>query len=130
MAAFNEEKCIPRKIVEEARDWVYAFNKFNRVHNSIRSIQREEMEEKKCSAMTKIYVNIGCFDDGTIAMGCVMKMQENGTFFSATKRMFVEADPTLAEALTVRWTLKLAMDLKFPNVIIHSDALTVVDCFN
>ncbi|XP_058750884.1 uncharacterized protein LOC131623907 [Vicia villosa] len=36
----------------------------------------------------------------------------------------------MAEALAVRWTLKTTVDLKITKAVIHSNALSIVDCIN
>lgn len=59
-----------------------------------------------------------------------MKSQEIGVFFSATQKLVMNNDPTLAEALAVRRAFKYKMDLHLQTVIFHSDALVMVDNIN
>lgn len=70
------------------------------------------------------------FSDGTIAMGCVMKNHDQGIFYSATNRVVMDVDPTVAEAFAIRWDLSIAKDFKLQNILLFSDAINVVDCIN
>lgn len=130
MVVFNNDKFVPLKVENDARDWVCDFNKSNLGLKVNRVVLRTEIMENEFSGMKKIFVDARCFNDGTIALGCVMKNAERGVFFSTTKRLPMETNPSVAETLAVRWALMLAVDFKLPVVLILSYVLSVVDCIN
>lgn len=49
---------------------------------------------------------------------------------AASKRENLSMDPSLAEALGIRWGLQLAKEQQLNKVIIESDAAGVVNCIN
>lgn len=63
-------------------------------------------------------------------MACVLIGKDGKTIISATKWENMDSSPPLAEALAIRWSLKLALDLDLKNIMVFSDALTVVDFIN
>lgn len=127
---FNDEKFVPPKVALDVRDWVYEYNKSNPEKKASRGALRTEEMVSEDSGLSKIYVDAACFNDCTIAMGCVMKNIERGVFFSASQKLSMGTSSSVAEAMAVRWALKLAKDLHIPSVMIQSDALEVVDCNN
>ena len=73
-----------------------------------------------------MFVDVGCFSNGTIGWGLILKNHEGTVVHNECKLDTVEVDPCMAEALGVRWALSSGIQwLK-----LSSDALNVVDCVN
>lgn len=79
---------------------------------------------------TKINVDAGCFKDGYTGWGMLIRNHMGEVLFAATKREYLNVEPTLAEALGVRWSLILAKEQQLNKVIVESDAELVVNCIN
>lgn len=48
--------------------------------------------------------------------------------FSACRKETVSMDPTLAEALAIRWCLQFAKEQNLEEVVVQSDASVVIEC--
>ncbi|XP_058763410.1 uncharacterized protein LOC131636801 [Vicia villosa] len=127
---FKKEVFIPQQVVNEATEWIHEYNISNPGKGEHRAIGMVEGSEGAKHATTMVHVDAGCFEDGTIAMGCVMKEANRGVFLSATRKIAMDVDPSMAEALALRWALQTAVDLKITEAVFHSDAMSVVDCIN
>ncbi|XP_058726925.1 uncharacterized protein LOC131598327 [Vicia villosa] len=77
-----------------------------------------------------IQTDAGCFEGGTVALGCVIKSAKHGILLAATQRFPSFVNPDAAEALGIRWGMQLANDFNLEEVMFQSDALGVVDCVN
>lgn len=74
-----------------------------------------------------IQVDIGFFEDGTLAMGCVIRNNDLQVIMIACIRVINSADASITEAMAIAWGLQLALELNLTKIIIQSDALTMVD---
>jgi ribonuclease HI len=77
-----------------------------------------------------IFVDAGCFSNGSTGWGLVAYDQPNSIYISACRKENIEIDPLLAEVLGIRWGLQTAKDLNWQTVTIMSDAEVVVKCIN
>ncbi|XP_058776247.1 uncharacterized protein LOC131650559 [Vicia villosa] len=77
-----------------------------------------------------VKVDAGCFENGSISMGCVVLNRDDSVVMSACKRLEVSVSPCMAEAMAVKWALSLVQSLHFDNFVIQSDALQVVNCIS
>ncbi|XP_058774363.1 uncharacterized protein LOC131648640 [Vicia villosa] len=127
---FNKEAFNPQQVVNEAIEWIHDYNTSNLGKGGHRTAVTVEGFEGVNNETMMVHVDTGCFEDGTIAMGCVMKEASKGVFLSATRKQAMEVDPTMAEALALCWALKTVVDLKITKAVFHSDAMSVVDCIN
>lgn len=80
--------------------------------------------------MVLVHPDAGCFPDGAVSFGCVVKDPTANIFHAASKRLESHADASTTEILATRWCLQVAKDLKIEKFIIQSDALVLVDCIN
>ena len=102
--------------------------------NPRRKPQRQKRQSDEREPIYKgldlIQVRAGCFVNGSVAMGCMIKNQMNEVMLSANHGESIQADPATAEALAIRWCFQLGVDLKLHKGLVQSDSLTVVDCWN
>ncbi|XP_058726729.1 uncharacterized protein LOC131598113 [Vicia villosa] len=77
-----------------------------------------------------VQTDAGCFEEGIISFGCVIRDPSSNIFLAATKRIHSVTNPATVEAMVIRWALQMAKDLGLSEFVIQSDALTVVDCIN
>ncbi|CAJ2645003.1 uncharacterized protein LOC123895600 [Trifolium pratense] len=75
-----------------------------------------------------MFVDAGCFMDGSTGWGLVFHNQVGETIFSACKREFISVEPIVAEALGIRWALQTAIAQGMSSFCISSDAMNVVSC--
>ncbi|CAI8587593.1 unnamed protein product [Vicia faba] len=75
-------------------------------------------------------VDAGCFNDGVMAMGAVIRDSHRNVIMSSCCRKRVDVDPCTAEAMTIEWGLSLACHLNFKKIMLQSDAKVAVDCIN
>ncbi|XP_058741777.1 uncharacterized protein LOC131614170 [Vicia villosa] len=101
LVVFNNSRFSPQLVAEEAKDWVLDFNKSAPIKKSNRRQHAWAEEDGAGNEMVRIFVDAGVFRDGSIAMGCVMKGNAGDIFYSATNRILMEADPTVAEAFAI-----------------------------
>jgi ribonuclease HI len=101
--------------------------------NTSISISVSHCSEKKKAWLTdprsaadyNLFVDAGCFLDGSTGWGLIIYDRTGAVDLSACK-----LDPLLAEALGVRWCLQTAVTLNLQQGTISSDAATVVKCLN
>ncbi|XP_045789329.1 uncharacterized protein LOC123884299 [Trifolium pratense] len=62
--------------------------------------------------------------------GMVVYNQVGNVVLSACRKEFIDVEPVLAEALGVRWCLQKAIEANMKDIVIVSDAATVVNCIN
>lgn len=79
-------------------------------------------------AAMKINVDAGCFDNGTIGWGFLVRNFEGKVSFTATKREKIRVSPLLAEVLGLRWCLQWAQEQHYKELIIETDSEIVVNC--
>lgn len=58
-----------------------------------------------------VFVDAGCFDDGFLVLGCVIKDINNKVVLYACTKIVSNAGPMMAEAMTLRWGIEFAEDL-------------------
>lgn len=63
-------------------------------------------------------------------MSCALSRKDRETIISSMKREKIEIDPAIAEAMTIRRALKLALDLAIDSILVFSNAFIVVNCIN
>ncbi|XP_058739812.1 uncharacterized protein LOC131611980 [Vicia villosa] len=119
----------PPKVVSDSVNYLAEFNCF--IPQDRRLQQTENAAPRECpDDVFLVQVDAGCFNDGTVAMGCVIKKHNDEVIVAASKRMEVSVSPSTAEAMAIRWGLQVARDLKLQKIVVQSDALVVVDCVN
>ncbi|XP_058783087.1 uncharacterized protein LOC131657739 [Vicia villosa] len=77
-----------------------------------------------------VNVDAGCFEDGVVSLGCLIKVPKAGTYMAACKTLSSFAEPSTAELLGIKWAMEVAKDLQIENVMFYSDALDIVDSIN
>ncbi|XP_058756012.1 uncharacterized protein LOC131629231 [Vicia villosa] len=77
-----------------------------------------------------IATDAGCFEEGISAMGCVIKKGGENILVAACKKEFIQVSVSMAEALALRWAMKMAKELSLDNIVFFSDAQFVVDYIN
>ncbi|XP_058723214.1 uncharacterized protein LOC131595014 [Vicia villosa] len=83
-----------------------------------------------CSSHWTVQSDAGCFADGTVSLGCIIK-DPCGMVNVATCKSFPSVTDILsAELQGILWALQLAKDFKLTNVVFQSDAMVLVDCIN
>jgi ribonuclease HI len=78
---------------------------------------------------SKLNVDAGCFNDGYVGCGMVVRDNLGNVIFAATKLDKLQASPTLAEALALRWCLHwILFSNQVGQFIVESDSEVVVNC--
>lgn len=73
-----------------------------------------------------ISVDAECFHNRFTTWGCYIKDKEEMTTLSH-KEERISVEPTLAEALEVRWSLELSRSQQWHKIVIQTDALVIAD---
>jgi hypothetical protein len=100
---FKHQRALPHVITAEALDFVLEFNKANSSRKRTRQQNPASVIEPIYKGFTTVQVDAGCYANGTVAMGCVIRNQTNDVILAASKRESIESDPATAEALAIRW---------------------------
>lgn len=103
---------------------------WNCLYNLCRRVFCVEHHFKPLSGSWIVQSGAGCFDDGVISLGCVIKTSNVDISIVAFKRLTSFADASTIELLGIMWAMQLARELKLDNVIFRSDAMVIVDCIN
>ncbi|XP_058783366.1 uncharacterized protein LOC131658047 [Vicia villosa] len=120
----------PECVAMEAWDSVYEYNAANPVPKKTNLVPFVWSSNKQDKDLAIIQVGAGCFDDGVVAFGCMIKSWDSKVIYGACKRESMSVDPALAELLAIRWCLQIAKDIHLDKVLVQSDAMIVVDCIN
>ncbi|CAJ2678968.1 unnamed protein product [Trifolium pratense] len=75
------------------------------------------------------YVDASCFSGTATGWGMVV-YNFLGHVLSACRKDLIVVEPVLAEAMGVRWCLQQAIASNMKDIVIFSDAATVVHCIN
>lgn len=75
-------------------------------------------------------MDAGCFSEGQTGWGLIIRNHRKEVILSACRKENIRVNPTLAEALGIKWGLQTAVDKNLQKVVIEYDAAEVVNCIN
>lgn len=107
VAEFNMANLLPKKGVGEPVGWC---------------------ADRKDKELVVIHVDAGCFKEGLVAFGCMIRSRDSKVIYVACRRDFKSTDPALDELLAISWCVEIAKDLNFNKIMVQSDTMPVVDC--
>ncbi|XP_058732761.1 uncharacterized protein LOC131604333 [Vicia villosa] len=114
-----------------AHEAVVAAADFNLCHQETRSRRNQGEDHVHVPLDTHaVQVDAGVFPSGNTTFGCVVKNPEGDVIMAACKREELNVEPAIAEALAIRWCLKMAAKLKLERILVQSDCLNIVECIN
>jgi len=99
---FKQQKHVPHEIAADSLDFVLEFNKASPCKKNLRQQNQSAETEPVYRGFNIIQVDAGCFVNGTVALGCVLKNHADEVILSASNRESIAADPATAEALAIR----------------------------
>ncbi|XP_058749860.1 uncharacterized protein LOC131622856 [Vicia villosa] len=117
----------PSLIAQEVNSEVLEFNACVRLDATV---LRPLQVESSFGNSWIIQTDAGCFEEGFVVLGCVIRDPLGEVVMVATNRLPCVAPPNVAEGFGIRWALNLAKDAGLENIMLLSDALEVVDCIN
>lgn len=127
---FNGTATDPVNLAQTAVQFLQEFNVANVKGRPQQPSRRRTTEGPPPADCHHMFVDAGCFSNGTTGWGLILKNQDGRVVHSACKLEMVEVDPFLAEALGVRWALSVGVSLGIQRFNLSSDALNVVNCVN
>lgn len=81
---------------------------------------------KPSRGVIKVNVDAHVMKGEYVSLGVVCRDERGVVLLTATKKILVDWDPTLAEAATTRYGLQVGQRSGFNNICLESDALNVV----
>lgn len=109
---FKIENVVPQEVARSTVDNILEFNRANPLLR-VKKKPTELSDPVRCPKdFYTIQVDAGCYPNGFLVLGCVIKDSEKKIIFSACKKLQNSADPSVAEAMKIRWGLQLVHDLK------------------
>jgi ribonuclease HI len=118
------------QIASDAAEYTVEFNCANRIVDVVTPVS--SVVENWCPpsiGMLKLNVDAGCFADGFISFGMVIRDSSGLVQFASTKREKRQASPSLAEAMALRWCLQWILSSNQDGqFIVETDAEVVVKC--
>lgn len=129
---FNKSNFSPNTIAATISDAVEEFNIANKPQErAALSVTTHTLAwEPPSLSTTKINIDAGCFPNGTTGWGMVVRNHEGAVSRAETKLESLKIDPTVAEALGLRWCLQWAKDQSFESLIVETDSKIVAKCIN
>jgi ribonuclease HI len=129
---FNKSNFSPNTIAATISDAVEEFNIANKPQErAALSVTTHTLAwEPPSLSTTKINIDAGCFPNGTTGWGMVVRNHEGAVSRAETKLESLKIDPTVAEALGLRWCLQWAKDQSFESLIVETDSEIVAKCIN
>ncbi|XP_058776112.1 uncharacterized protein LOC131650418 [Vicia villosa] len=124
---FNRTLEDPAKVAMDTAEVIKEFNYANPDLAKKKMATDEADYHSPAGGVTIVQVDAGCYDNGVMAMGCVVKPDGNGVVMSACRREQVLVNPNVAEAMAIRWALSLMQAIHLDNAVLQSDALNVID---
>ncbi|PNX83574.1 histone H4 [Trifolium pratense] len=120
----------PRHIANAAADFTM---KFNCANLSIEVAAPVRLAAKTWSrppsGMSKLNVDAGCFNDGYLGCGMVVRDNLGNVIFAATKLEKRQASPTHTEALALRWCLQWILSSnQVGHFMVETNSEVVVKC--
>jgi hypothetical protein len=127
---FQNSPFDPRQIASAAADFVMEFN--CAIGLEIAATPTSSTADPWClppTGMSKLNVDAGCFNDGFMGCGMVIRDCRGTVTFAATKLERRQGSSTLAEALALRWCLQWILTTnKDGYFIVETDSEVVVKC--
>lgn len=103
---------------------------FNNIKKCAKNQASENPHSITATCLWTVNVDAGCFEDGLVSLGCVIKYPNAGICMAACKTLSSFADLSTTELLGIQWVIELAKDLKIEEVMFYFDALGIVDSVN
>lgn len=125
---FNKTSFKPIDVATVISDFVQEYNRANRCGTKPSRAQQHLRWQPPNPGTTKINIDGGCFENGAIGWGMLVKDHEGNVSFVATKFERMNISPTMAEALSLRWCLQWAKEQDLGSLIIETDAKVIVKC--
>lgn len=66
-----------------------------------------------------VHVYAGCFQEGFVIVGCVIKNHSKEVIIASSKKEHIFVDSSVAEILSIRWSLKIPRELNLERVLIQ-----------
>jgi ribonuclease HI len=127
---FNNKPVNPIDIAQDAMSFVQELLPHNHDRNSISLLDDLVSEHSLPSAPNTFYVDASCFSGTATGWGMAVYNHVGLVVFSACKKEPIVVEPVLAEAMGVLWCLQQAIAANMSDIVIISDAATVVNCIN
>ncbi|XP_058733198.1 uncharacterized protein LOC131604798 [Vicia villosa] len=127
---FSNAKINPMNVGREAGKYVQEFNAAN-PEKCLRKRIQMGSEDIECSKdCVFINVDAGCFEEGWMAMGMVIRDSKRKVILLTCSRRRMSVEPELAEAMAIEWGILLALQLNHKTIVLIFDAKRVVDNLN
>ncbi|XP_045789429.1 uncharacterized protein LOC123884387 [Trifolium pratense] len=127
---FNNKLVDPIAIAHEAMYFMQELSPSPHENNATLMQDAVLAAQPMPSAPHVFYVDGGCFSGNATGWGMVIYNQSGHVVLSACRKELIDVEPVLAEAIGVRWCLQKAIELNMTDIVIVSDAATVVSCIN
>ncbi|XP_058778794.1 uncharacterized protein LOC131652829 [Vicia villosa] len=124
---FNGKREDPARVAFDTAEVIREFNHANPELARKKKISTADQISSPEVGVSIVQVDAGCYDNGTMAMGCVVKVEGMRVSLSACRREQLLVNPTVAEAMAIRWALSLMQSIHLDNAVLQSDALSVID---
>ncbi|CAJ2662282.1 unnamed protein product [Trifolium pratense] len=129
---FNNSQFCPVKIASEISGFAAEFNEacnvFTGEGSSGLSTTAVDGWVSPAVGVTKINIDVGCFDDNYTCWGLISRNYEGGVLAAITKRETINSTPLVAEALGLQWCLNWILEQKLQDVVVELDSEVVVKC--
>jgi ribonuclease HI len=127
---FNSKPVNPIEVAQDAMSFVQELPSYHQARNPT-SLQNDHVTELSLpSAPNVFYVDASCFSGTATGWGMVVYNHLGHVVLSACRKDLIDIEPVLAEAMGVRWCLQQAITSNMMDIVIFSDAATVVNCIN
>jgi hypothetical protein len=120
---FEQQAFTPLEVASSAISFVAEFSPSFLREIDINTPDVHEASQDNYLVCNRIYVDAGCFSNGSTGWGLVVKDHECSVIIL---REEIQISPNLAEALEIRRAIQTAIALNYNQVTIVSNALTIV----
>ncbi|KAK2404541.1 hypothetical protein QL285_053869 [Trifolium repens] len=127
---FNQQVVNPIVVAQEAMSFVQELNPSPPTNNLSLLHDNVLFSQQMPSAPNIFYVDAGCFSGTATGWGMIVYNHMGDVVLSACRKELIDVEPVLAEAIGVRWCLQKAIEANMKDIVIASDAATVVNCIN
>jgi ribonuclease HI len=127
---FNQQVVNPIVVAQEAMSFVQELNPSSPTNNLSLLHDNVLFSQQMPSAPNIFYVDAGCFSGTATGWGMIVYNHMGDVVLSACRKELIDVEPVLAEAIGVRWCLQKAIEANMKDIVIASDAATVVNCIN
>ncbi|KAF7838985.1 reverse transcriptase [Senna tora] len=126
---FSATHYLPMTLASHAYNFLVEFHSSNPKPNVI-SVSRIVKWKPPLGSHFKLNVDAARFSVSEWTLGIAIRNSIGQLMLSAAPRISAPPDPTLAEALALRWGLQLATHLGFQEIEVETDCLSLVNIWN